>query len=58
MSISRLLLPTGCRLHSEFHCDLLSHATSSTFLRPRRVETDGDHEDYSIKYISDAKIDN
>ena len=30
----KLLLPKGCRLHHVFHCDLLSHATSSTFLRP------------------------
>jgi hypothetical protein len=30
----KLLLPKGCRLHPVFHCDLLSHATSSTSLRP------------------------
>ena len=26
----KLLLPKGCPLHPVFHCDLLSHATSST----------------------------
>ena len=30
----KLLLPKGCRLHPVFHCDLLSHASSSTSLRP------------------------
>ncbi len=32
---SNLLLPKECRLHPVFHCDLLSHATTSTSLRPR-----------------------
>jgi hypothetical protein len=27
-----ILLPKGCRLHPVFHCDLLSHATSSSSL--------------------------
>ncbi len=54
-----LLLPKECRLHPVFHCDLLSHATSSTSLRPHQVEIDeGDHEEYAVGFISDVKIDN
>ena len=41
-----------------FHCDLLSHAASSTSLRPHTAEIEGDHEEYAIDYISDIKIDN
>ena len=53
----KLLLPTGCRLHPVFHCDLLSHATSSTSLRPHPAEIEGDQEEYAIDFISDVKID-
>ena len=49
----KLVLPKGCRLHPVFHCDLLSHATSSTSLRPHRAEIYGDNEEYSVDYISD-----
>jgi len=41
-----------------FHCNLLSHANSSTSLRPRQAHIEGDHEEYSVDYISDAEIDN
>jgi len=53
-----LFLPKGCRQHLVFHCDLLSHATSSTFVRPRQAEIEGDHEEYAVDFISDVKIDN
>jgi len=54
----KLVLPKGCRLHPVFHCDLLSHASSSTSLRAHQVEVKGDHEEYSVGYISDVKINN
>ena len=44
----KLLLPKGCRLHHVFHCAFLSHASSSTSLRPHQAEMDGDHEEYAI----------
>ena len=53
----KLLLPKGCRLHPVFHCDLLSHALTSTSLRPHQAEIEGDHEEYAVDYISDVKID-
>ena len=52
------LLPKGCRLHPVFHCDLLSHATTSTSLRPHQAEIEGDHDEYAVDYISDVKFDN
>jgi len=52
------LLPKGCRLHPVFHCDLLSHASSSTSLRPHQAEIEGAHEEYAVDYIYDVKIDN
>jgi len=54
----KLLLPKGCRLHPVFHCDLLSHATLSTSLRPHQSEIEGDHEEFDVDSISDVKIDN
>jgi hypothetical protein len=36
----------------------LSHATSSTSLRPHQAEIGGDHEEYDVDFISDVKIDN
>ena len=45
-------------MHHVFHCDLLSHATSSTSLRLHQVEIEGCHEEYSDDYILDVKIDN
>ena len=54
----KLLLPKGCRLHHVFYCDMLSHVSSSTSLRPHRVEIEGDHEEYATDYISDVKIEN
>jgi hypothetical protein len=54
----KLVLPKECRLHHVFYCDLLSHASSSTSLRPHQAEIKGDHEEYSVDYISDVKIDN
>jgi hypothetical protein len=54
----KLLLPKGCRLHPVFHCDFLSHASSSTSLRPHRAEIKGDHEEYAVDYIFVVKIDN
>ena len=53
-----VILPKGCRLRHVFHCDLLSHATSSTSLRPHQAEIEGDHEEYSGDSISDVKIEN
>ena len=41
-----------------FHCDLLSHATLSTSLRPHKVKIEGAHEEYAVDFISDVKIDN
>ena len=41
-----------------FYCDLLSHASSSTSLRPHRAEIEGDHEECAVDYIFDIKIDN
>jgi hypothetical protein len=53
----KLLLPKGYRLHLVFHCDLLSHASSSTSLRPHQAKVEGDHEEYAADYSSDVKID-
>ncbi len=41
----KLLLPNGCRIHLVFHCDFLSHDSSSTSLRPRHADKSGDHEE-------------
>ena len=41
-----------------FRCNLLSHASSSTSLRPHQAEIEGDYEEYAVDYISDVKIDN
>jgi hypothetical protein len=41
-----LVLPKGCRLHHVFCCYFLSHASSSTSLRPQQAEIGGDHEKY------------
>ncbi len=40
------------------YCDLLSHASSSTRLRPRKVEIEGDYGEYAVDFIFDANIDN
>jgi hypothetical protein len=53
----KLLLPKECQLHPIFYCDLFSHATSSTSLRPQ-AEVKSDHEEYVVDFISDVKIDN
>ena len=53
----KLLLSKECRLHPVFHCNLLSRATSSTFLRPHQADIEGDHEEYVVDFISDVKID-
>jgi hypothetical protein len=50
-------MPKGCRLHPVFHCDVLSHASSSTSARPRRVYIKGKHEEYAVDSIFDVKID-
>ncbi len=39
------------------YCDLLSHASTSTSLRPHKAEIEGDHEDYAADLIVDVKID-
>jgi len=54
----KLFLPKGCCLHPVFHCDLLSHASSSISLRPYQAEVEGDYEEYAFEYISDGKTDN
>jgi hypothetical protein len=54
----KLSLPKGCRLRHVSHCDMLSHASSSTSLRPHETVIEGDHEEYAVDYISDVKIDN
>jgi len=41
-----------------FHCDVLSHATSSISHRPHQAEIEGDHEEYADDFISNVKIDN
>jgi len=43
----KLILPKGRRLHHTFHFDLLSHASSSTSLRPRHAKIEGDHADFT-----------
>ena len=53
----KLLLPKKYRLQPVFHCDLLSHATSSTSFRPRQAEIEGDHEEYAVDFISDVNTD-
>ncbi len=60
MSINsyKLLLRKGCRLYPVFHCDLLSHATSSTSLPPHQAKIEADREEYVVDFISDFKIDN
>jgi hypothetical protein len=58
MTSYKLLLPDGCRLHPVFHCDLLSHTTITTSLRPHQAEIEGDMEEYAINYIDDVKLDN
>ena len=40
-----------------FHCDLFSHDSSSTSLRPHQAKIEGDHEEYAFEYISNVKID-
>jgi len=35
-----------------------SYASSSTSLRPRQAEIEGDHEEHTVDYIYDVKIDN
>jgi len=54
----RLKLSPGCRLHPAFHCDLLSEAANSTPLRHQPAEIESDHNEYSIDFITDAKLDN
>jgi len=54
----KILLSKECRLHLVFYFDMLSHASSSTSLRPRQPEIEGDHGEYAVDYISDVKIDN
>jgi hypothetical protein len=39
-------------------CFSLSHATSSTSLRPHQAKIEGYHEEYVVDFISDVKIDN
>jgi hypothetical protein len=39
-----------------FACDLLSHASSATTLRPRHAEIKGDHGEYIVDFISDVKV--
>ena len=41
-----------------FHCDLLSHASSSTSLRTQQTEIEADHEEYVDDYTYDVNIDN
>ena len=41
-----------------FHCDLLSHASSSTSLRSHQAEIESGHEEYAVDFISYVKIDN
>ncbi len=53
MTSYKLVLPDGCRLHTVFHCDLLSHTTITTSLRPHQAEI-GDMEEYAINYIDDV----
>ena len=48
INANKLLLPKGCRLQLVFHCDLLSHASSSTSLRPHKIEIEGDHEEHAV----------
>ncbi len=58
MASCELLLPDGCRLHPVFNCDLLSHSTITTSLRPHQAEIEGDMEEYAINYIDNVKLDN
>ena len=54
MNSYKLVLPKECRLHPVFHCDLLSHATSSTSLRPHQADVEGNDEEYDVDFISDV----
>ena len=54
----KLKLPPSCRLHIVFHCVLLSKAFGSRLLRHQPAESEKDHNEYAIDYISDAKADN
>jgi hypothetical protein len=38
--------------------NLLSHATTSTSLRPHQAKNEGDHEEYAADFAVDVKIDN
>ncbi len=54
----KLVLPKKLGLHPVFNCDLFSHATSSTSLRPHQAEIEGDHKEYAVNFISVVKINN
>ena len=54
----RLTFPPRCRLHPVFHCDLLFKSSYSRPLRNHLVEIESEHNEYTIDYISDAKVDN
>ena len=58
MKSYRIKLPPGCRLHTVFHCDLLSKAFQSTYLRHQPVEIEGGNNEYGIDFLSDSKVDN
>ncbi len=51
-----LLLLNGCRLHPVFHCDLVSHSTTATSLRPKQAKVKDDIEEYSINHIEVVKM--
>jgi hypothetical protein len=54
----KLKLPSGCRLHPVFRCDLISKAYNRTHLRHQPAEIESDHNEYAIDFISYAKVDN
>ena len=39
-----------------FHCNLLSHASSATSLRPHRAEIEGNREEHAVDFTLDIKI--
>ena len=37
---------------------MISHTSSTTSLKPHRIEIEGDHEEHAVDFISDYKIGN
>ena len=53
----RLQLERGSRLHPVFHVDVLSPASTAKRMRPQIVDAVDDDMEYTVKRITDVKID-